>query len=253
MKPEATLAGEATEHGTGALLRAWSVHVFTASGAVVGLLAIEAAARLDFQASVLWMLLALFIDAVDGSMARAARVSEVVPGIDGRRLDDIVDYLNYVIVPVAFLIWLGAIDSIFVAAAPVLASAYGFSQADAKTEDHFFVGFPSYWNVVAIYVWAFELDGLLVATLLVLLAAAVFIPLKYVYPSRMRSLWWTTNLGAGLWTLVLAAATAMPELAARWNIMEASLVYPAWYVGLSFWLGGLARRDKKQATSAPAG
>ena len=247
------MTAETTEHGTGALLRAWSVHVFTASGAVVGLLALEAAARLDFQASALWMLLALFIDGIDGSMARAARVSEIVPGVDGRRLDDIVDYLNYVIVPVAFLMWLGAIDSMWVAAAPVLASAYGFSQADAKTEDHFFVGFPSYWNVVAIYVWAFELDGFLVAALMVLLAAAVFVPLKYVYPSRMRSLWWTTNLGAGLWTLVVAAATAMPELATRWNLMEASLLSPAWYVALSFWLGGLAHRYKKQATNAEAG
>ena len=246
------MTGETTEHGTALRLRAWSVHVFTASGAVVGLLALEAAARLDFQASALWMLLALFIDGIDGTLARAARVSEIVPGIDGRRLDDIVDYLNYVIVPVAFLIWLGAIGSMWVAALPVLASAYGFSQADAKTEDHFFVGFPSYWNVVAIYVWAFEIPGPLVTALLIVLSGAVFVPLKYVYPSRMRSLWWTTNLGAGLWTLVAAAATAMPELATRWHLMEASLVYPAWYVGLSFWLGGLAHRDNRQAAKRRA-
>jgi len=226
---------------------AWAVHVFTASGAVVGLLALLAAAAGDFRAAALWMVLALAIDGVDGTLARQARVKEVVPGIDGRRLDDIIDYLNYVVVPVAFLYWLGAIDSPLVAAAPILASAYGFSQADAKTDDHFFVGFPSYWNVVAIYVWAFEFGSGVTAALLLLLSAAVFVPLKYVYPSQMRSLWWSTNLGAGVWTLVVAAAIALPAFAAGWHLWEVSLLYPAWYVALSFWMGGLAHRENRRA------
>ncbi len=226
--------------------RAWAVHLFTASGAVVGLLAIEAAARGDFSASAIWMLVALSIDGVDGSLARGARVSEVVPGIDGRRLDDIVDYLNYVVVPIAFLGWTGAIESIGVAAAPLLASAYGFSQADAKTEDDFFVGFPSYWNVVAIYVWWFDFGVGVTSVLLVALAVAVFVPLKYLYPSRMRSLWWTTNVGAALWVILVALGVGLPDQTGDWPLMEISLVYPAWYVGLSFWLGGLARRESRK-------
>lgn len=238
-------------HTLGERLRAWAVHIFTASGGIVGLVALQAAAAGQFRESVLWMLLALTIDSVDGTMARRAKVSEVVPGIDGRRLDDIVDYLNYVIVPIAFLGFSGAIDSIWVAAAPILASAYGFSQADAKTEDHFFVGFPSYWNVVAIYVWWFDFSVTATAILLVALATAVFIPLKYVYPSRMQSLWWSTNAGAALWVGILAVAVAMPEATAGWHLIEISLLYPAWYVALSFWLGGLAHRQNREDAAKP--
>ena len=238
--------GAGGDHTSGQRVRAWAVHLFTASGAVVGLLAIEAAARGDFSASAIWMLVALSIDGVDGSLARRARVSEVVPGIDGRRLDDIVDYLNYVVVPIAFLGWTGAIESIGVAAAPLLASAYGFSQADAKTEDDFFVGFPSYWNVVAIYVWWFDFGVGVTSVLLVALAVAVFVPLKYLYPSRMRSLWWTTNVGAALWVILVAVGVGLPDQTGDWPLMEISLVYPAWYVGLSFWLGGLARRESRK-------
>ncbi len=239
--------GAEGDHTIGEHARAWAVHLFTASGAVVGLFALEAAARGDFAASVLWMLAALAIDGVDGSLARRARVSQVVPGIDGRRLDDIVDYLNYVIVPVAFLFWAGAIESFWVAAAPILASAYGFSQADAKTEDHFFVGFPSYWNVVAIYVWWFDF-GVGTTTLFLLpLSAAVFVPLKYVYPSRMKRLWWTTNAGAALWMLLVAAAVGFRTATEGWHLIEISLIYPAWYVALSFWFGGLAQRRLQSA------
>ncbi len=230
-------------HTLGERTRAWAVHLLTASGGVVGLIALEAAAGGDFRASALWMLVALSIDAVDGTLARRARVSEVVPGIDGRRLDDIIDYLNYVIVPIAFLSFSGAIESVWVAAAPILASGYGFSQADAKTEDHFFVGFPSYWNVVAIYVWVFDFSVAATALLLIALAFAVFIPLKYVYPSRMQSLWWSTNVGAALWVVVVALAIGFPERSAGWHLIEISLLYPVWYVALSFWLGGLAHRE----------
>ena len=135
---------------------AWAVHLLTASGAAVGLAALLETARGDPRSALLWMLVALVIDSVDGTLARRADVERVVPRIDGRRLDDIVDYLNYVIVPVFFLAWSGRIDPLVLAGAPVLASAYGFSQTEAKTEDGYFLGFPSYWNVVALY--AFLLD-----------------------------------------------------------------------------------------------
>ena len=239
-----------SDHTSFERARAWAVHLFTASGAVAGLLALEAAFRSDFPASVLWMLVALSIDGIDGSLARRARVSEVLPRIDGRRLDDIVDYLNYVIVPVVFLGRCGAIESLWVAAAPILASAYGFSQTDAKTEDHFFVGFPSYWNVVAIYVWWFEFETTTTTILLLALSVAVFVPLKYVHPSLMRSLWWTTNTGAALWVAVVAIGVGFPGSTGDLPLMELSLLYPAWYVAISFWLGGLAQREGQAAKTA---
>jgi phosphatidylcholine synthase len=111
------------------------------------------------------MLAALAINSVDGTLARAFGVAEVLPGIDGRRLDDLVDYLNYVIVPAVFMVSSDALPGWGWAALPVLASAYGFSQREAKTDDDFFLGFPSYWNVVAIYLWQLDLSPALSAAI----------------------------------------------------------------------------------------
>ena len=222
---------------------AWGVHAFTASGAVVAVLALLASAAGDFRAAALWMLVALVIDAVDGTLARAVRVKEALPGFDGRRLDDLVDYLNYVVVPAVFLVACGAVPHWAFAAAPVLASAYGFSQADAKTDDHFFLGFPSYWNVVALYAWGLGLTPPATAALLLVLSALVFVPLKYVYPSRTRRLRLASSLGAALWTALVAAAVALPQRPSGAPLLELSLLYPAYYVAVSCWLGGWFRRD----------
>ena len=222
---------------------AWGVHAFTASGGVVGVAALLASGAGDLRAAGLLMLVALVIDSVDGTLARAARVTEVLPGIDGRRLDDIVDYLNYVIVPAVFLASAGSLLHWGFAAAPVLASAYGFAQTDAKTEDHFFVGFPSYWNVVAIYLWALGVSPAVGTLIVVGLAAAVFVPLKYVYPSRMPALRRSTSALAGLWLLTVAGALLSWSASWRGDVMLASLAFPAYYLVLSFWLGGRRRRE----------
>ncbi len=238
----------AQEGGLKARARAWAVHAFTASGAVLGLLALLAAARGDYALSALWMLAALAVDGSDGLLARRFQVARFAPALDGRRLDDIVDYLNYVIVPVCFLVWSGHIESLWIAAAPVLASAYGFAQTEAKTRDHFFLGFPSYWNVVAIYLWQFQVGAVATGVVIVLLAALVFVPLRYLHPSQMHRLWWSTNLGAALWLGVVALAVAAPETAARLRLIECSLIYPVWYLGLSLWLGGLTRDRRTKAS-----
>jgi phosphatidylcholine synthase len=220
---------------------AWSVHVLTASGAAVGLAALLETARGHPRLALLWMLVALAIDSVDGTLARRAEVERMVPRIDGRRLDDIVDYLNYVIVPVFFLAWGGRIEPLALAAAPVLASAYGFSQTEAKTEDGYFLGFPSYWNVVALYAWLLELSAPATTGWLVALSIGVFVPLKYLYPSQMRAWRRVMNAGAGVWILLVAALLLWPELPgyAAWAWL--TLAYPVGYVVLSFWLGGLSR------------
>jgi len=223
------------------VLLAWGVHVFTASGAVVALAALLAIGAGELPRAALLMLVAMAIDSVDGSLARAARVHEIVPRVDGRRLDDIVDYLNYVIVAAFFMVAAGSLSHWGLAAAPILASAYGFSQCEAKTDDHFFLGFPSYWNVVAIYLWALEVSPATGSAIVLGLAALVFVPIKYVYPSRMPVLRRTTNIGALVWLLVLAAGVAAPAPLGNLPLVELSLLYPAYYLGLSFWIGGLRR------------
>jgi phosphatidylcholine synthase len=221
---------------------AWGVHAFTASGAVVGTVALLAVAAGNFPQAAILMLVALAIDSVDGTLARAVKVGEVLPGIDGRRLDDIVDFLNYVIVPVVFLVAGGYLTPLWWAALPILASAYGFSQQDAKTEDDFFLGFPSYWNVVALYAWLLDTTPLTTTLFVVLFTVAVFVPLKYVYPSKMPVLRRTTNVLGGLWVVALALAVVAPDLGRRLFLPQITLAFPAWYLLLSFRYGGLARK-----------
>ncbi len=219
------------------VLLAWSVHALTASGAVLGTVALLdiAAGRLARAAAL--MLVAMFIDSVDGSLARAVGVARVVPRIDGRRLDDIVDYFNYAVVPAAFLLGLGALEHWAWAALPVLASAYGFAQREAKTSDDFFLGWPSYWNVVVIYLWLLDVGAVASAAVILLFSLLVFVPLRYVYPSRVRVLWLPTNLGAFAWMLAIGVAVLAREPAQRWHVAELSLAFPIYYVGLSAWLG----------------
>jgi phosphatidylcholine synthase len=218
-------------------LAAWLVHALTASGAAMGLFALLEAARGDLRASALWMLAAFAVDSVDGTLARAAHVHERTPNIDGRRLDDVVDYLNYVIVPCFFLAQGGFVATGWTAL-PALASAYQFAQADAKTEDHFFLGFPSYWNFVAIYAWLLEASSSTTAAWLLGLSILVFVPIKYLYPTRMTRFARTMILGAAAFTALLTLACATSDAALRTHAARLSLVYPAAYGALSLWLGG---------------
>jgi phosphatidylcholine synthase len=224
----------------GARLAAWSVHALTASGGAMGLLALLEAARGDLRASALWMLAAFAVDSVDGTLARAAHVHERVPSIDGRRLDDVIDYFNYVIVPCFFLAVSGLVSWGW-AALPTLASAYQFAQADAKTEDHFFLGFPSYWNFVAIYAWLLGTAPPTTAAWLAGLSLLVFVPIKYLYPTRMGRLGLALTLGAAAFAALLVAACLVESRALARTLAWVSLSYPASYMALSFTLGGLHR------------
>src|SRR5690349_3822826 len=134
---------------------AYLVHLYTASGTVWSLLAMLAAIDHDYQLAMAWLLVATIVDATDGWLARRVRVDLNARLIVGARLDDIVDYLSYVVVPVFLLIQADGLPrgtpGLLVAAAVLLASALGFSRADAKTADYYFTGFPSYWNIVVLY------------------------------------------------------------------------------------------------------
>jgi phosphatidylcholine synthase len=226
---------------------AWAVHLFTASGAALAIFALVATATDRMATAVYLMLLAFMVDAVDGTFARAARVTEYVPEIDGRRLDDIVDFLTYVIVPVFFLWKGGFVTHPAWLAAPVVASALGFSQVEAKTEDDYFLGFPSYWNILAIYLWLFDAGPVVATSWLAALSLAVFVPLKYLYPSKVepRSLRRALALGGVVWCSVLAACTTEADWTRALWLREASLAYPAWYFALSLTRGGLLPRPHR--------
>ena len=219
------------------VLLAWCVHALTASGAVIGALALVDVAAGNASRAAILMLVALSIDSIDGSLARAVDVARVLPRIDGRRLDDVVDYFNYAIVPASFLLELGILPHWSLAAAPILASGYGFAQREAKTDDDFFLGWPSYWNVVAIDLWLMETSPAVASVIVLVLSVLVFVPWKYVYPSRTPVLRSLSNAGALAWILVTAWAAANPDRARELHVVEISLLYPAYYMALSAWLG----------------
>ena len=219
-------------------MAAWAVHVFTASGALWGLLGIIAAARHEWGVAFAWMTLALVVDAFDGMLARVARVKEVLPGFDGDLLDNTLDYLNYVFVP-AFLIYeAGLLPDRFAvagAAAVCLTSAYQFCQPEAKTDDHFFKGFPSYWNVLAFYLFLGGLDSRVNLAILASFALLVFVPLKWIYPSRMPRWRGFTIAATCVWgAMCIAMLVQFPE-PAPW-LLYASLGYVAYYVLASLYL-----------------
>jgi phosphatidylcholine synthase len=223
--------------GRAALVTAWLVHAFTATGAVLAYLAVEATIAGDTRQAFLYLVVATLVDAVDGALARLARVKERTPQFNGARLDDIVDYLTFVFVPVFILRQDGLIPDgaggLAVASAVLLASAYGFSREDAKTPDHFFTGFPSYWNIVALYMVAIRLSPPVNAAILCGLVALVFVPIGYIYPSRTAR-WQVATVVLGvLWAIAMVAIIwALPH-APRW-LVQVSLLYPVYYFGLSF-------------------
>lgn len=223
---------------SGSLVLAWLVHCYTASGAVVGFFAVLFIEQGDFRSALLCMALALFIDASDGALARAVKVKEILPWFDGDLLDNIIDYFNYTIVPCLFLLraeLLPPPDALWLAVLPLFASAYGFCQRDAKTSDYFFLGFPSYWNVVAFYLYTLQTPRWINAFLIIALALLTFLPIKFIYPSRSPRFRFSINLFGAFWGLaVLWIIFSLP--AAPRQLLFASLAYPAYYAALSLWL-----------------
>jgi phosphatidylcholine synthase len=221
--------------GPARMAAAWGVHLLTASGAPAGMLAILAAERGDAATSMGWMAYTLAVDSVDGTLARTVGVKQVLPFFDGTLLDNIVDYFTYVIVPMLFVLRFGLLPpavAVPVALCPVIASGYGFCRTDAKTDDHFFTGFPSYWNIVAFYLYTLGWPRALNAVVLLVFALGVFVPIRYLYPSRAPTLRGLTIALALVWGAVvlwsLAHLTTVPRA-----VVVASLAFPVYYVGLS--------------------
>ena len=226
---------------------AWGVHLLTASGALLGFLTVAATAAGDYRSAFLWMAAATAVDSTDGALARRARVKDRLPRFDGARLDDIVDYLTFVFAP-AYLVFHAQLApdglGLPVAAAMLLSSAYGFGQETAKTSDHFFTGFPSYWNIVAFYLVALSTPAWLNAGVLTGLAVLVFVPIAYVYPSRTPTLRWLT-VGLGLAWAVLMVVMIWSFPAISRPVLSLSLVFPVYYIALSVVLDARRRRAKR--------
>jgi phosphatidylcholine synthase len=223
----------------GAVAASWMVHLYTASGVALGMLVVMAAWEGN-TVRALWLgLAAMVVDGTDGMLARRLQVKRYIPWFDGALLDNIVDYLTYVFAPMVVLWSAGYLGDGLMATVlsvmPLMASAYQFCRVDAKTADHLFLGFPSYWNIVAFYIVVLDLDPLPVAILLTVCGILVFVPVGYVYPSRTDTLRTLTLCLTTVWLLSYAVLLAEdPEPSAVW--LTISLAYVLYYVALSLYL-----------------
>lgn len=213
----------------------WLVHVYTASSALLGFLALTRIFYDRYRDAFFWLAVAVVIDATDGVLARRAGVASRLPRFDGAKLDDIVDYLTYVFVP-AFFVWHALLVperwSLVAVAAMLLSSAYGFNTDTAKTADHFYTGFPSYWNIVVFYLYVAGWSPAVNLGVLLVLAALVFVPIRYVYPSRTHALRrLTVGLGVLWGALVSVMLWQMPDVSRA--VFWMSLAFPVYYVALS--------------------
>ncbi len=193
---------------------AWLVHALTASGAVLALLALIAVIEGEWGQALGWLLAALAVDGIDGTLARKAHVKTRLPRIDGETLDLITDYLTYVLVP-AVLIWRAALVparlAAWLAALILVSSLYCFTRRDLKSADNYFRGFPALWNIVALYLFAARADQATGAVVVLFFAALTFVPIHFVHPFRVTDY--------GRW---------LPLLAVIWAVATGALLWPGW-------------------------
>jgi phosphatidylcholine synthase len=225
----------------------FSVHVFTASGGAVALLALYAAIERDFPRCFAWLGLALFIDGIDGTLARAARVQVTAASIDGAVLDLVVDFLTYVLVPVVAL-WrsdlMPTAASFWIGLVVTIASALYFADTRMKTDDLWFRGFPATWNILVLYLFVLRLPWLFSAVLLVGAAALMFAPIAFVHPLRVVKLRALTILMSIAW-FALATIAIVEKLSPSNWVTVGLIATAAYFLSLPFlrhslWTSGQA-------------
>lgn len=226
----------------------WAVHAYTGSGLVlaawVASLLLQTERTSDtYRLCFLLMLVAMIIDATDGTLARAVRIKEAVPGFDGRRLDDLVDFLLYTCLPLMLIDRAGLLPEGYrwVLIVALVASAYGFCQTDIKTEDGAFLGFPSYWNIVAFYLFELAITGPWAVGVILLLSVLTFVPSRYAYPTQPGKVNRLMLLLSVPWGLLVTATLVLDwDEATTRTMVQVSLLYPALYLG-SAWAMSLRR------------
>ena len=209
--------------------KALSVHLFTATGAVFAMLAMLAAADAKWSLMFLWLIVAFFVDGVDGPLARKYDVKTNAARFDGVLLDLIIDYLTYVFIPAFALFksgllpgWTGWIAIIII----TFASAMYFCDGNMKTKDNSFHGFPGCWNMVVIVLFALSPNFWFILALISLLAISMFLPVKFVHPVRTIR-WRAVTLPMAMAWVVFAGWAAWvdfhPQSWAHWGLVITSI------------------------------
>lgn len=229
-------------------LAALSVHLFTAVGALLAFWALLLIIQGELQNSLFVMALAVIVDSLDGTLARRADVTTHAPFIDGALMDNISDYLNWVFIPVFWAYTFLGVP--FLAGSAVLiASLFGFSHKEAKTEDHYFRGFPSYWNFVIFYLWILDANVWISTSVLLILAVLVLVPVKFVYPSR-TSKWRKTTLALAIpYGFIIFFMLFNLRETPLWLIL-ASFYYPVYYILISVLANNEAEENESYQAEA---
>ena len=231
------------EHHRRQVAAAWAVHAFTASGIVLGFLALLSILQGDRIGVFIWLGLALFVDGIDGTLARRAKVREMTPQFDGATLDNVIDYFNYVAVPAMMIYWFGFVPPGFeipAACAIMAVSTYTFANLGVKSHDYYFVGFPALWNLVVLYFHVLQTGPWLNLGIIVACCVLTFVPWKYVHPFRVRDwrrvtvpmtvLWAATSFRLVLVDpLTSKAAEASPTIFWLWVLAS------VYFLVLSIW------------------
>lgn len=209
---------------------AWAVHAFTTCGIVLGFLALVAVLKNDPVAAFMWLGLALFVDGVDGTLARKARVLEYTPNVDGRTLDNVIDFFTYVAVPALMVYWFNMtpVDFIFsgqtwslISAAAIMAvSCYTFANVGMKSDDYYFVGFPALWNVVVLYFFVLQTGPLTNLITVAVLCVLTFVPIKFVHPLRVTDWREITIPLTVLWAAMSLSLIIQAKDRSGWGLIE---------------------------------
>ena len=173
------------------ILRAWTVHLLTCSGLIAGFFAIICIFNNNLTSVFLFLGIALLIDAVDGTLARKLRVSFFVKNIDGKMLDSIIDFFNYIIIPSIMIFWFNIVPVSFAILIPLtilIISAISYSNLNLMTSENFYKGFPCIWNILLLYLYFFDFNQIANLILISLCIVLKFIPIKYLHPLRVKKL-----------------------------------------------------------------
>ena len=197
-------------------IAAWAVHGFTGSGAVLGFLSIISILDNDLVGAFLWLGLALLIDGIDGTLARKIGVTDKTPNIDGSTLDNVIDYLNYVIIPSLMVYWFQLVPAgleIVIPAGMFLVSLYTFANLNMKTSDFYFSGFPAVWNIVVLYFYILGTNEWINLSVIIFFYILTFIPIKFVHPLRVKKLRNISIFATILWSATtLKLVTTNPNI-----------------------------------------
>jgi phosphatidylcholine synthase len=220
-------------------VRAFAIHVFTATGAALAFLALILATGGHWAAMFLCLGFALVVDGVDGPLARAFNVAQTLPRWSGETLDIVVDFVTYVFVPAYAIAASGLLPrglEIAAGLVVVVSGALYFADRNMKMPENYFRGFPVLWNIAAFYLYVLEPPEWLTAAIVAALAVLTFVPVRFVHPLRVKHLRPLNVALLALWAVLALMAVIdnlQPHAPVRWALA---------LIAIYFLLAGLLRK-----------